>query len=284
MERSAAVRLLRETLQRPFDEAQFRQLARNLVHDLNEAKAFTAQGNLIKDAYKDQVRQYKRIGQYVDPDGNTIDILVVRLRRSSTLERARTMQRNFMAQYLQARGQKEAALVAYYTDEATDWRFSLVRLEYRLEVQADGNYKPRKELTAARRSSFLVGQNEPNHTAQQQLLPLLLNDAKNPTLDELVAAFNIESVTREFFERYKGLFLRVRDELEGLIQADAAIAADFGRKRIDAANFAKKLLGQIVFLYFLQKKGWLGVEPGQAWGSGPKDFLRRLFERRSVES
>ncbi|WP_448571020.1 Eco57I restriction-modification methylase domain-containing protein [Trichothermofontia sp.] len=282
MERSAAVRLLRETLQRPFDEAQFRQLARNLVHDLNEAKAFTAQGNLIKDAYKDQVRQYKRIGQYVDPDGNTIDILVVRLRRSNTLERARTMQRNFMAQYLQDRGQREAALVAYYTDEATDWRFSLVRLEYRLEVQADGNYKPRKELTAARRSSFLVGQNEPNHTAQQQLLPLLLNDAKNPTLDELVAAFNIESVTREFFERYKGLFLRVRDELEGLIQADAAIAADFGRKRIEAANFAKKLLGQIVFLYFLQKKGWLGVEPGQAWGSGPKDFLRRLFERKNV--
>ena len=41
-------------------------------------------------------------------------------------------------------------------------------------------------------------------------------------------------------------------------------------------DFAKKLMGQIVFLYFLQKKGWLGVAKGQDWGTGPHDFLRRL--------
>jgi len=278
MEKSIALRLLKDTLQKPFDEAQFRQFTRNLVNDLNEEKSFTIQGNYIKDAYKNQVRQYKRLGQYVDPDSNRIDVLVVRLQQSTSLERARTMQRNFIAQYLHDRDQKEAALVAYYTEGSPDWRFSLVRVDYRLEVQADGRYKPQKEVTAARRSSFLVGQTEPNHTAQQQLLPLLLNDRHNPTLDELEAAFNIESVTKEFFERYKGLFLQVRDEVNTLLKTDPIIAADFSQKQIDAANFAKKLLGQIVFLYFLQKKGWLGVEPGQPWGSGAKDFLRRLFE------
>ena len=41
-------------------------------------------------------------------------------------------------------------------------------------------------------------------------------------------------------------------------------------------DFAKKLMGQIVFLYFLQKKGWLGVAKGQDWGTGPHDFLRGL--------
>ncbi len=35
-------------------------------------------------------------------------------------------------------------------------------------------------------------------------------------------------------------------------------------------------MGQIVFLYFLQKKGWLGVAKGQDWGTGHRDFLRRL--------
>ncbi|MGA1409192.1 MAG: class I SAM-dependent DNA methyltransferase, partial [Prochlorotrichaceae cyanobacterium] len=283
MEKSIATRLLKDTLQSPFDETQFRQFTRNLVNDLNEDKAFTAQGNYIKDAYKQQVRQYKRIGQYVDPDENTIDILVVRLHQTTTLDRARTMQRNFIAQYLQDRDQKEAALVAYYTDDSPDWRFSLVRLDYRLEQQSDGSYKPKKEVTAARRSSFLVGETEPNHTAQQQLLPLLLNDRQNPTLDELEAAFNIESVTKEFFERYKNLFLKVRNEIEALRQDDPVIADDFDQKQIDSANFAKKLLGQIVFLYFLQKKGWLGVEPGQPWGSGAKDFLRRLFDRENVD-
>jgi hypothetical protein len=191
------------------------------------------------------------------------------------------MQRNFLAQYLQDRGQKEAALVAYTTDDSLDWRFSLVRLDYRLEVQADGTYKPTKEVTAARRSSFLVGQTEPNHTAKKQLLPLL-QAHQNPTLDDLEAAFNIESVTKEFFEQYKALFLQVRDEVDTLIATDAVIAADFSAKHIDSAIFAKKLLGQIVFLYFLQKKGWLGVEPGQPWGQGPKDFLRKLLNQDTI--
>ena len=35
-------------------------------------------------------------------------------------------------------------------------------------------------------------------------------------------------------------------------------------------------MGQIVFLYFIQKKGWLGVEKGKDWGTGPHDFLPRL--------
>jgi hypothetical protein len=283
MEKKSATRLLTDTLQNPFDEDRFRQFARNLVNDLDESKAFQAQGNYIKDAYKKQVRQYKRIGQYVDPDSNTIDVLVVRLHQPTTLDRARTMQRNFIAQYLQDRGGKEAALVAYYTDGSPDWRFSLVRLDYRLEQQTDGSYKPKKEVTAARRSSFLVGETEPNHTAQQQLLPLLLNDRQNPTLARLEAAFNIESVTKEFFERYKTLFMQVRDEVEALLQNDPVIAADFTQKQIEPANFAKKLLGQIVFLYFLQKKGWLGVESGQPWGSGAKNFLRRLFREENVE-
>ena len=42
----------------------------------------------------------------------------------------------------------------------------------------------------------------------------------------------------------------------------------------------KKLLGQIVFLYFLQKKGWFGVQRGCPWGSGSKHFLRELFDQQ----
>ena len=34
------------------------------------------------------------------------------------------------------------------------------------------------------------------------------------------------------------------------------------------------------YLYFLQKKGWFGVAPGKEWGSGVKNFLREVFNRR----
>jgi hypothetical protein len=36
----------------------------------------------------------------------------------------------------------------------------------------------------------------------------------------------------------------------------------------------------MVFLYFLQKKGWFGVKPNEDWGTGPKNFLRELFKAK----
>src|SRR6185437_16105801 len=34
-----------------------------------------------------------------------------------------------------------------------------------------------------------------------------------------------------------------------------------------------------VFLYFVQKKGWLGVAKGKKWGDGPRNFMRLLADR-----
>lgn len=282
-----AKRLIKETFQSGFDENRFRLFAKNLFNDLDESKAFAYQGQFIPDAYKDHVRQYKRLGKYTDPDGAALDVLVVNLKRETALDRARTMQRNFIAWYLKHRGKKDAAVVAYHTDGLEDWRFSCVRMEYGIEQGETGKVRVKTDLTPARRYSFLVGTNEPNHTAQQQLLPILIDDRSNPTLAELEKAFTIESVTREFFERYKELFLRLKEELDGLVEKDRRVGEDFTAKNIQTTDFAKKLLGQIVFLYFLQKKGWLGVgkdEKGnfRPWGAGPKDFLRRLYRGELV--
>ena len=175
---------------------------------------------------------------------------------------------------------KEAALVAFIAPGEEDWRFSLVRLDHSLEVQ-DGKLKSIEELTPARRWSFLVGEHEGSHTVQARFLNLLTVD-ESPNLAELENAFNIEVVTKEFFSKYVELFHRVRESLEVLIKKDTDIAKDFKEKDISAVDFAKKTLGQMAFLYFLQKKGWFGVAPGAEWGTGRKNFLRELFERRNT--
>ncbi len=236
-------------------------------------------GPYIPDAFKDHIRQYKRIGKYTDPGQTELDVLVVYLKKETSLERARTMQRNFVAHYLKNRGEKDAAIVAFCTDGLEDWRFSFVRMDYRTIQTESGKVKVKEDLTPARRYSFLVGRNEPNHTARQQLVPILEDDRKNPTLADIEHAFNIESVTKEFFNRYKDLFLKVKEELDNVVAVDQKIKTEFESKNIDTANFAKKLLGQIVFLYFIQKKGWLGVGKDRTWGTGPRNFMRRLFEK-----
>lgn len=282
MDRQEAARLVKETFNNPFDEDRYRLFARNLFNELDESKAFEYHGQYIPDAFKDQIRQYKRVGKYTDPEGIELDALVVYLKKEASLGRARTMQRNFVAHYLKNRGEKDAAIVAFTTDGLEDWRFSFVRMDYRTVQTESGKVKVKEELTPARRYSFLVGKNEPNHTAQQQLVPLLEDDRNNPTLTEIEKAFNIESVTREFFNKYKDLFLKVHEELDAVVTNDKRIKKEFETKLIETANFAKKLLGQVVFLYFIQKKGWLGVAKDKAWGTGPRNFMRRLFEKEIV--
>ncbi len=283
MKREDAARLVKDTFSNQFEEDRYRLFAKNLFNDLDESKAFAYHGSYIPDAYKDHVRQYKRIGKYTDPEGAELDVLIVYLKKETSLERARTMQRNFIAHYLKNRGEKDAAIVAFCTDGLEDWRFSYVRMDYRTEQTESGKVKVKEELTPARRYSFLVGKNEPNHTAQQQLVPILENDKNNPSLAELEKAFNIESVTKEFFNKYKDLFLKVHEELDAIVAKDKKIKKEFEDKLVDTANFAKKLLGQIVFLYFIQKKGWLGVARDKAWGTGPRNFMRLLHEKAVVD-
>ena len=43
-------------------------------------------------------------------------------------------------------------------------------------------------------------------------------------------------------------------------------------------DYVKKLLGRIVFLHFLQKKGWLGVPASKEWGEGDRDFMLNIFK------
>ncbi len=282
MNRQEAVRLIQETFNNSFDEDRFRLFTKNLLNELDESKAFSYHGPYIPDAFKDHIRQYKRIGKYTDPGQTELDVLVVYLKKVTSLERARTMQRNFVAHYLKNRGEKDAAIVAFCTDGLEDWRFSFVHMDYRTIQTESGKVKVKEDLTPARRYSFLVGRNEPNHTARQQLVPILEDDRNNPTLADIEHAFNIESVTKEFFNRYKDLFLKVKEELDNVVAADKKIKTEFESKQIDTANFAKKLLGQIVFLYFIQKKGWLGVVKDKTWGTGPRNFMRRLFEKEIV--
>ncbi|AQU02709.1 MAG: N-6 DNA methylase [Dehalococcoides mccartyi] len=281
IDKETATRIIRNTFEKTFDKTQFTNFSKNLVNYLDTSGNFSYQGNYIPDAYKPYIQTLERIGQYQDIDSKTIEVLIVQLKKETSLERARTMQRNFIAWYLDgSRGGefKDAALVAVISPDSEDWRFSLVKMEYNLGLsEKTGRLKTEKLLTPARRYSFLVGSNESSHTAQIQLLPILRDDKNNPTLTDLENAFSIEVVTKEFFEKYRELFHKVEESLQKVVNKDKKIKDDFDAKDVNTVNFSKKLLGQIVFLYFLQKKGWLGVPENERWGNGDRRFLRSLF-------
>ena len=278
MDKAAAQKLIRETLRDSFDKRRFVYLLKNILKRFDESKAFHARGQ-VKEKFKTTtpiVKTYERIGTYSDPDGKKTDLLIVYLQKESSIDRARTALRNFAADYLKQRDMKDAALVAFVPPEGEDWRFSFIKMEYKFKEKG----KVKEEFTPARRYSFLVGKNETSHTAQSRLLPLLLDDEGQPTLKDLEDAFSVEKATQEFFEKYRDLFLRLQEALDRIVEKERKIRVEFKSKQVSVVDFAKKLLGQIVFLYFLQKKGWFGVRRGRLWGSGSKHFLRELFDEK----
>jgi len=278
MNKTEATTIINKTLSSSFNEDSFKLFVSNLFKEYEPVEK-AREGQYIKDAFKSFILKYKIIGTFEDGNGNSIDILEVALGKSSSLELARTAQRNFIADYLKRNG-KNAALVAFVSPKYDDWRLSLVKLDHSLQV-VDEKLKTKEEITPAKRWSFLVGKSEGSHTAQSRFTDLLVHNDK-PTLTELELAFDIEKVTKEFFDKYTELYFKLKEHLDELLEKDEKVKNDFESKEISTVDFAKKTLGQIVFLYFLQKKGWFGVASDKKWGEGPKKFIRALFDRRDA--
>ncbi len=285
MDKQSAINLIKETFENPFEKERYVKFVKNLFNKIS-LEPFEYYGQYIPDTFKQYINKYERVGKYVSED-KRIDILIVFLNKETSIERARTMQRNFVAGYLTGKygsdTEKDAAIVAFVSPGLDDWRFSLVKMEYKLTQTKTGRPKGEEEFTPARRYSFLVGKNEPNHTAQQQLLPLLQDDINNPTLEQLEKAFSVEKVTKEFLNKYRDLYIKLKDSIDKIVIKDEDVREDFEKKKINTTDFSKKLLGQIVFLYFLQKKGWLGVPKDKNWGDGDRNFLRSLFTKCSQQ-
>src|SRR5690606_7257477 len=59
---------------------------------------------------------------------------------------------------------------------------------------------------------------------------------------------------------------------------DWQLTALFDKDEKQARDFVKRMMGRIVFLYFIQKKGWLAVAQGKKWGEGNQNYLYDLFK------
>jgi hypothetical protein len=283
MKEYEATKLLNNVFRKSFDKERFYEF----IVELFNGFAIRSKLILVSKEYHDFIESCESLGTFTDIHNQKIEILIVKLKRMQSRERARTMQRNFVAKILNA-SINNATLVAFYGENPSDWRFSFVKIEYSIKVKNDGTIKPVFDLTPAKRCSFLVGEHEPNHTCSSQFLPLLKLEDINPTIARIEKCFSIENVTQEFFDQYRMLFHNLENSLISAITNNPALQSEFSEKNISTIDFSKKLLGQIVFLYFLQKKGWLGVQKDPQtgkfndWGTGSKNFMLDLFEKKIV--
>lgn len=222
--------------------------------------------------FSSHIESSTHIGNYTDPDGKKIIVMAVELKRETYVENSRSTQRSY-AKKLIENANADAALIAFHTPGDSRWRLSFVRLDYEMKIE-NGKLKTAENMTPARRYSFLVGKDEPCHTAIDRFRAYLENYSTAPTLDDLENAFSVEAVTKEFFELYCEKFLQLRECLEN----NRDFIEEAKLHNYTSEQFAKKTMGQIVFLYFLQKKGWLGVK---AWPTmlNAADYKKAFFSK-----
>jgi hypothetical protein len=216
----------------------------------------------LSESEKKEIKGYKYLGSMELDDGKEIGFFEF-LSKTSNIENKRVGFNKILKKIAQDY-MLDGAIASFYHPNSNAWRLSFVGFEYD---------EGKTEVTNLKRYTYVLGKNIPTKTAYMQLKNL-----KYPKFEELKEIFSVERVTKEFYEKYRMLFEKVKDNVTKVY----GNILNEGNKKIEL--FSKKLLGRVIFLYFLQKKGWLGVEKDKKWGEGRKDFLYYFFKKAKKEN
>ncbi len=206
------------------------------------------------------------IGSFYTADERLIGIYEIQLTAKAWVERNRVGLRSLLRQVYKY--DVDAALIVFV--QADKWRFSYVS-----EIRTEEG----KKETEPKRYTYLFGKGETSRTAADRFEKL---KGKPIYLADLFEAFNVEKLNKEFFKTYKEFYQKgVAEILERKPFYKLLIdktQEDEEKKEKPIRDFVKKMLGRIVFLHFLQKKGWMGVDANnKAWDGGDIKFLQTLF-------
>ena len=231
-------------------------------------------------------KQALNLGKISLSDGESIAVYEVELNDNVDIERNRRGIRDMLTSDWRNMGYAGAFMFCYRKNESV-LRFSYVSESW--SFAEDGTYK--KDSTDTKRFTYLLGEGHRSRTAIQQFEGLKKSSL---TLQDLTKAFSVDAVSDMFFHDYKQQYediiafitgkrmVKVANKWEEKIvgEPNEKIFSEFMRfsnpeKAI--RDYVKKLMGRIVFLQFLQKKGWLGVPMKAKWGEGDKEFIQNLF-------
>ncbi|NLJ19973.1 MAG: N-6 DNA methylase [Bacteroidales bacterium] len=230
--------------------------------------------NKSESAVIDQVGIYGKIRL---DDSTEITCYEVSLQPNVRIEQSKVAIQQYVRKLLTA---GQAALINFVSPSTKNvWRLTLVAKD---SVLTESGVK--EKTTNAKRYTFLLGPSETCKTAAERFERLSVE--KEIGLQTLIDAFSVEKLSDEFFKEYTLHYQNFCDYLQESNYRKSvfniAFPADASKEEKDKASkpirdFVKKLLGRIVFLYFVQKKGWLGASDTD-YTDGPGDFIRQLFD------
>jgi type I restriction-modification system DNA methylase subunit len=169
------------------------------------------------------------IGQMDDTEGRLLGFFYTQVAAGSDVRRKRVGLRKLISPYLKY--DVDGAIAVF--DDGRHWRLSYI-------------CDLKEGSTSAKRFSYIMGDEQGQYKTPLERLEKIARLNGHIKLSDLKESFSVDALSDEFFNEYHIHYDR--------------IVAELARQRKSGAvyhDYVKKLMGRIVFLYFLQKKGWL---------------------------
>lgn len=233
---------LRQIFQQPFNKDEWQNMLRHYFH----ATELKAECERIDDTPDDEKGYY--LGAIDTTDNYRIGLFYYQIQHGN-VARKRVGLRNLVKSFINPNwGEFDAALVVF--DSGSVWRLSFV-----CDIKG--------ESTAAKRYTYVFGESDNYYNTPVGRFDAL--QRYGISFENIKDAFSVERLNKDFFNGYKERYVKFLNHIND----------DTKENR----DYVKKLLGRLVFLQFMQKKGWMGVPANQqGWNGGDKFYLNHLIE------
>ena len=234
--------IIRQIFQSKFDYPTY---CNEIVHNVFGCNDISSHPELL-DTTADGDNSYY-IGRQTDADGRELGFFYTRVAQGSDVRRKRVGLRKMIAPYLKY---DVDAAIAVFADES-HWRLSYI-------------CDMKEGVTNAKRFSYILGEEQGQYKTPLERLDTIFAKRGRFVLNDLREAFSVDALSDEFFDEYHIHYDRIVAEL-----------ARQGKTGAVYHDYVKKLMGRIVFLHFLQKKGWL---------CGDTNFMLNTFSQSNRRS
>ena len=227
---------------------------------------------------KEIVVEVVQLGILKTTDGITLPIFDVTLQNGIKIEYNRVGVNELLKTHILKDAVKGAIVTFHYPSAPSPLEKAGMRLEWRFSFisKFGSDYFAEAESieTNPKKYTYIFGTSEEHRTALERLYNL---EQSRFRLEDFFEAFNVEPVSNNFFKEYKNFYQDFVFQLSNDKQSRAIFELEKSDDvEKDIRNFVKRLLGRLVFLYFLQKKHWLGAT-SKNYDDGDTNFLYNLF-------
>lgn len=250
---------LRNIFQNKFDREAWKAIVVNIFG----ANKVRRENELFTDPDDAEVGYY--MGSIDTTDSFRIGLFYYKI-NSGSVAHKKVGLRNLVKKFInQNWGEFDAAIVVF--DDNKDWRLSFV-----CDIK--------EEATAPKRFTFVFGEKDNFYRTAIDRFDYL--QTHGATFENIRKAFSVDALSDDFFDEYRELYADFVEYITGkryvkesnkwvervIDKPNYQYESTFGTDDKLVRDYIKKMFGRIVFLYFLQRKGWL---------DGNRQYMHDLF-------